>query len=213
MFDLAGVSSANLDKAIQTVRRCPDTVFVLNHTGRPDIKSGALEPWRRQLRELAAMPNTYCKLSNLARDAGPEWTAKKVEPFFDAAVEAFGFERLMFGTDFPVITLVPRGSIASSLGLMRELMAGVKCGRTSALLRRQRERRLQGDLTAPERDFEANHVELERWQPLPFHRHPGAGRRVRRLRACRGSVPQQAHQAGGAVSARQYGRHRRARSS
>jgi L-fuconolactonase len=123
VFDLAGMGPANLDKGIALVRRCPDTRFVLNHTGRPPIQAGEMQPWSRQIRELAAMPNVSLKISNLPRDAGGEWSVRTIRPLVETAINAFGFDRVMFGTDFPVVTLVPRGSIAGSVALMQELLA------------------------------------------------------------------------------------------
>jgi L-fuconolactonase len=128
VFDLAGISPANLDAAIQLVKACPATQFILDHGGRAPIAAGQLQPWARQMKELGALPNASLKLSNLVRDAGPDWSAPKIRPFVDVAVEAFGFDRLLFGSDFPVVTIVPRGSIPGSVALMRELFAQVPEG-------------------------------------------------------------------------------------
>lgn len=123
VFDLAGISPTNLDKAIQLVKACPRTQFILNHGGRPPIADGQLQPWARQMKELATLPNASVKLSNLIRDAGPDWSIEKIRPFAEIAVQAFGFDRLLFGSDFPVVTLVNRGSITGSVAAMQSVFA------------------------------------------------------------------------------------------
>ncbi|WOT39678.1 amidohydrolase family protein [Streptomyces coeruleorubidus] len=84
----------------------PHLTFVLDHLGKPPIASGALEPWTSDLRALAALPNTVCKLSGMVTEADPaSWTIDDLRPYADVVLEAFGPDRLMFGSDWPVCTL------------------------------------------------------------------------------------------------------------
>jgi L-fuconolactonase len=95
-----------LGAAVELVRRCPEVRFVLDHVGKPGIREGLLEPWRAQIRELAALPNVVCKLSGLVTEADHvAWTEDQLRPYIDHVVACFGFERLMFGSDWPVATL------------------------------------------------------------------------------------------------------------
>src|SRR5690606_33950776 len=94
-----------LSNTIRLVRQCPDVSFVLDHIGKPDIKAGSLDPWRGELRELAAMKNVWCKLSGLATEADHAgWTPADLRPYLDHVVACFGFGRVMFGGDWPVST-------------------------------------------------------------------------------------------------------------
>lgn len=87
----------------------PELTFVLDHLGKPPIASGALEPWASAVRTLAARPNTVCKLSGLVTEADHRtWTVDDLRPYADTALAAFGPERLMFGSDWPVSTLAAR---------------------------------------------------------------------------------------------------------
>ncbi|MFI7498513.1 amidohydrolase family protein [Streptomyces sp. NPDC049687] len=84
----------------------PGLTFVLDHLGKPPIASGALEPWASDVRALAALPNTVCKLSGMLTEADPaSWTVEDLRPYADTVLEAFGPDRLMFGSDWPVCTL------------------------------------------------------------------------------------------------------------
>ncbi|GEC02822.1 amidohydrolase [Streptomyces spinoverrucosus] len=84
----------------------PDLTFVLDHLGKPPIASGALEPWASAVHALAALPNTVCKLSGMVTEADPRsWTVDDLRPSADTVLEAFGPDRLMFGSDWPVCTL------------------------------------------------------------------------------------------------------------
>jgi L-fuconolactonase len=88
------------------VDRHPNQIFVLDHLAKPYIRSGQLEPWRAQLRELARRPHVYCKVSGLATEADwQSWQPQDLQPYLDAALEAFTPRRLMFGSDWPVCTL------------------------------------------------------------------------------------------------------------
>ncbi|WP_374200130.1 amidohydrolase [Streptomyces sp. AC555_RSS877] len=77
--------------------------FVLDHLGKPPIASGALEPWAGETRWFAALPNTVCKLSGLVTEVGRGcWTTEDFKPYADTVLDAFGPDRLMFGSDWPV---------------------------------------------------------------------------------------------------------------
>ncbi len=102
-FDIC-INHTQLANTILMVRQCPNVQFVLDHIGKPDIKNGLLDPWRAQLRELAKMPNVVCKISGLATEAAPDWTKEQLKPYIDHVIACFGFERVMYGGDWPVAT-------------------------------------------------------------------------------------------------------------
>lgn len=96
----------HLANAIALVERFPDQPFVIDHLAKPDIKSGAIEPWATLMRRIAEHPNVSCKLSGLVSVA--DWKGWKPEdfvPYLDVALEAFEPERLMIASDWPVCTL------------------------------------------------------------------------------------------------------------
>ncbi|MDP3071201.1 MAG: amidohydrolase [Opitutaceae bacterium] len=104
-FDLC-IFHRQLASAIELVRQCPGVNFILDHIGKPGIKAGRLDPWRAQLRELAALPNVWCKISGVATEADhAAWTPADLRPYLDHAIACFGFDRVMFGGDWPVSTL------------------------------------------------------------------------------------------------------------
>lgn len=96
----------HLPAAITFVDRHPNQIFVLDHIAKPRIKDQILEPWRSNLFELAKRENVYCKLSGMVTEADwKSWTKEDLQPYFDAALEAFRPGRLMFGSDWPVCFL------------------------------------------------------------------------------------------------------------
>ncbi|MDQ0383086.1 L-fuconolactonase [Amycolatopsis thermophila] len=112
-----------LPAAIETARDLPELSFVLDHLSKPPIASGDLEPWATHLRELAALPNVTAKLSGLVTEAGPGWTTAGLRPYAEVALEAFGPDRLMFGSDWPVCLLA--ASYAQVREAAEELVAGL----------------------------------------------------------------------------------------
>ncbi len=95
-----------LPAAIELAGRFPAQRFVLDHMAKPAIKTGAISPWREQIRELATCPNVHCKVSGMLTEADPlAWRAEDFRPYLDVVFEAFGVERLMFGSDWPVCLL------------------------------------------------------------------------------------------------------------
>jgi L-fuconolactonase len=104
-YDLL-VRPHQLPAAVQTVRSLPELPFVLDHLAKPPIAAGTLDPWAGLLRQLAAEPNASCKLSGLVTEADwTKWTVADLRPFADTALDAFGPERVMFGSDWPVCLL------------------------------------------------------------------------------------------------------------
>jgi L-fuconolactonase len=92
--------------ALELVRRCPDVQFVLDHIGKPGIKYGMREPWWGQIRQLAALPNVVVKLSGVVTEADhAAWTEADIVPYVSHAIEHFGFDRVMYGSDWPVSDL------------------------------------------------------------------------------------------------------------
>jgi L-fuconolactonase len=93
----------HLPQTIPFVDRHPQQIFVLDHLAKPRIKDGLLEPWRKNIIELARRPNVYCKLSGMVTEADYlNWTEAQLRPYFEMVLEAFGPRRLMFGSDWPV---------------------------------------------------------------------------------------------------------------
>jgi L-fuconolactonase len=104
-FDLVLFHPA-LPAAVELVRKCPDVQFVLDHLGKPPIRARRIEPWRSHIAELASLPNVVCKISGMTTEANRDgWTADDLVPYFDHAVESFGWNRLLFGSDWPVCNL------------------------------------------------------------------------------------------------------------
>ena len=92
-----------LRPATELVRRCPETRFVLDHLGKPPVAAGGFDPWRAELAELARCPNVLCKLSGLITEADPaRWSREELRPYLEHALECFGPERVMYGSDWPV---------------------------------------------------------------------------------------------------------------
>ncbi len=92
--------------AIAFASSLPDVRLVLDHLGKPDIRAGGFGPWRRDLERLAAFPNVWAKLSGLVTEADwNRWTIADLHRYVNAALEIFGPDRLMFGSDWPVCTV------------------------------------------------------------------------------------------------------------
>ncbi|MEU5416436.1 amidohydrolase family protein [Streptomyces clavifer] len=113
-----------LPAAVRAAALVPGLTFVLDHAGKPPVARRRTHPWADGLRALAALPNTVCKLSGLVTEADPRtWTAEDLRPYTDTVIDAFGPERLMFGSDWPVCRLA--ASYADVLDTARTLTAGL----------------------------------------------------------------------------------------
>jgi L-fuconolactonase len=101
-FDLC-LFHPQLKDATALVRACPDVRFALDHIAKPGIKAGLFEPWASELATLAQEPNVTCKISGVATEADHQhWTAAQIAPYIRHAIDCFGFDRVMFGGDWPV---------------------------------------------------------------------------------------------------------------
>jgi L-fuconolactonase len=100
-FDLM-IRPEHFPAAVESARAHPSLRFVLDHLGKAPIAGGQVEPWATGLRTLAAEPNVWCKLSGVHTIAPANWTYADLAPFVEVALEAFGSERVVFGSDWPV---------------------------------------------------------------------------------------------------------------
>lgn len=125
------VRPRHLPRLIEVRARHPRLAIVVDHAAKPDIAGGALEPWAADLARLAADGATCCKLSGLLTEAGPGATAAELAPFTGAVLAAFGPNRVLWGSDWPVLTLA--GTYGGWLAMARDLTAGLTAaGRAAA---------------------------------------------------------------------------------
>ena len=104
-FDIC-ISHRQLKGAIELVRACPETAFMLDHIAKPNIREHVLDPWREDMRELASLPNVSCKISGVTTEADHgAWTPDDIAPYVLHAIDVFGEDRVAFGGDWPVALL------------------------------------------------------------------------------------------------------------
>jgi L-fuconolactonase len=122
-FDLCATHD-QLAEVTELVRQCPDTRFILDHCGKPAIRAGCLEPWRADVARLAECEQVVaCKLSGLLTEADPaRGREDDLLPYAEHAVSCFGTRRLLFGSDWPVLTCA--GRFADWYGCTERLTAG-----------------------------------------------------------------------------------------
>lgn len=95
-----------LPAVLSAVQSVPELRFILDHGAKPPIRTRQTEPWATEIRRLATNPNTACKLSGLVTEADwTNWTVQTLRPYADVLIDAFGPQRLMFGSDWPVCLL------------------------------------------------------------------------------------------------------------
>jgi L-fuconolactonase len=102
-FDIC-INHAQMPNTLKFVRHCPGVSMILDHIGKPDIRHQAFEPWKTRLKQFAELPNVWCKMSGLVVEADMEhWTPEDLRPYIDHVLDCFGFDRVMFGGDWPVV--------------------------------------------------------------------------------------------------------------
>lgn len=131
-FDLC-VLPRQISKAIALVDLAPDVQFILDHCGVPDIKGGGLDPWREQMTEIARRPNVSGKISGVVAYADPDsWTVEDLRPYVEHTIGVFGWDRVVWGSDWPVCTL--GGGLSTWVGATHALIAGASAEEKTKLL-------------------------------------------------------------------------------
>jgi L-fuconolactonase len=104
-FDIL-IFPRQLKAAIDFVAAFPGQQFILDHCAKPNIKKGEIDQWKAGIADLAALPNVVCKLSGLITEASwKQWSPHDFYPYLDTVFESFGMDRLLFGSDWPVMLL------------------------------------------------------------------------------------------------------------
>ena len=131
-FDLC-VLPRQMKQAIALVDLAPDVQFVLDHCGVPDIRADAEHPWREQIAEMARRPNIVAKISGVVAYANPgTWTVETILPYVEHTIASFGWDRVVWGSDWPVCTL--GGGLATWVAATHALLAGASVDERTKLL-------------------------------------------------------------------------------
>ena len=122
-----------LPEALRFAAAFPGQRFVLDHLGKPDVRGGGFDSWRRDITALAALPHVWCKLSGLVTEADWQaWTPAALRPYLDTALETFGPRRLLFGSDWPVCTVA--ATYGQVIALVRDAIAEYSADEQSRIL-------------------------------------------------------------------------------
>ncbi len=125
-FDLC-LRASQLGTALHLARACPDVSFILDHCGNPPIAAGTKSPeteaWRRHIQQISQLGNVCCKISGIVNQAAPgQATAEILRPYVEHCIACFGWNRVMFGSDWPVCTTA--ASLSDWLAALRQIVAG-----------------------------------------------------------------------------------------
>jgi len=122
-YDLL-VHTRHLKYVLRVVESCPELAFVIDHLAKPPVAKNEINEWSAALKPVAAYPNVHCKLSGLVTEANwSSWQTDDLRPFVDFALELFGLERLIFGSDYPVCLLAT--SYDRVLDAFQEILKGL----------------------------------------------------------------------------------------
>ncbi len=135
-FDLAYdilIYTRHLPIAAEFVAQFPRQRFVLDHLAKPPIRAGGIDDWAKGIRRLAEFPSVYCKLSGLVTEADwKKWTPEQIRPYLDVAFDAFGPNRLMIGSDWPVC--LAAGTYSRVMSIVKEYIAECSDAERAAVL-------------------------------------------------------------------------------
>lgn len=122
-----------LDEALEFVRDLPEVKIVIDHLAKPNIRGGEKTHWELQMAAMATFPNVFCKLSGMVTEASwNEWKKDDFFPYLDEAFEAFGSERLMYGSDWPVCLLA--GNYDAQLDIVESYISGLSADERQAIM-------------------------------------------------------------------------------
>jgi predicted TIM-barrel fold metal-dependent hydrolase len=137
-FDMCFLAR-QLPIALELARACEDTALVLDHCGVPDIARGGLDPWRADIRALAAMPNVTAKLSGVLAYCAPGAAdLAAVRPYVEHVITCFGPDRCLWGSDWPVVNT--RASLPEWIVGIRTILAALSPDEAAAIAHRTAER-------------------------------------------------------------------------
>lgn len=119
-FDLC-LRADQLHLGVALAQKLPEVTFVLDHCGNPDINGIGLDPWRRDLKASAALPNVNGKVSGVVNHCDPDWTTETLRPYVEHVIDSFGWDRVIFGSDYPVVTKT--GTLTRWVEALREIVS------------------------------------------------------------------------------------------
>jgi L-fuconolactonase len=128
-FELCA-NHSQLPAAIALVKATPNVRHAVNHCGGPDIKGQQFQPWADHMSELASFDNVWCKVSGIVTRASENWAKEELKLYIDHLVAVFGFDRLMFGSDWPVCTLAAEYKQLSPYNLQSLFLPTAACDET-----------------------------------------------------------------------------------
>lgn len=136
-FDLC-VRADQLPIGQMLAERAPDVTFILDHCGVPDVTGTGLDPWRDNIRRMAKLPNVNAKVSGIVAYSGTDWTVETIRPYVEHVIECFGWDRVVWGSDHPVVT--ETGSLTRWVEATREIIKSASPDDQAKLLHRNAER-------------------------------------------------------------------------
>ena len=136
-FDIC-VKSHELEIAHKLVQAAPEVQFVLDHCGNPKIGDGEWESWARPIEAIAANPNVVCKVSGILANVKGNWTVDQLRPYVEYIIDQFGWDRVVWGSDHPVVTLF--GDLTRWVEATREIIKDCSMDEQEKLLFRNAER-------------------------------------------------------------------------
>ncbi|WP_375450104.1 amidohydrolase family protein [uncultured Devosia sp.] len=119
-------------------QRAPDVQFILDHCGVPKVAAQERDPWRAYIKDIARLPNVAAKISGIIAYAGADWSVADLRPFVEHVIESFGWDRVVWGSDHPVLT--PNGSLTRWVEATREIVTGASADEQAKLFHRNAER-------------------------------------------------------------------------
>jgi predicted TIM-barrel fold metal-dependent hydrolase len=136
-FDIC-VKPTQLGVARELVTACPNVQFVLDHCGNPPIASGDISKWRHDIVAFAELPNVVGKVSGIVNHAKPGWTPDDLRPVVEHMIQSFGWDRVVWGSDRPVLTL--NGTLTQWVNAVKAIVSAASADEQSALFHRNAER-------------------------------------------------------------------------
>ncbi|RYE82506.1 MAG: amidohydrolase [Hyphomicrobiales bacterium] len=136
-FDIC-LKSHELTVAEKLIPAAPEVQFVLDHCGNPKIGDGEWDSWVRHIDAIAAYPNVVCKVSGILANVKGNWTVDQVRPYVEHVIDRFGWDRVVWGSDHPVVTLF--ADLTRWVHATREIIAGCSAEEQAKLLHRNAER-------------------------------------------------------------------------